>query len=220
LKRRKLKKLSLKKLNQNLMWKWQVRLGLHYTRLLFIPNCKTHAWLISTCVMYHVSTVCTRQKLFSIYTWKPTQNACRPTVCCSCTSTNIDETVESKLADTKVEECDNQMTVVDDVGNSPSGSPSRQRSSSRSRSRSSYSSNKSGKVMICIYDFLNKQRVLLRMWWLTVCRLIKRKMAFGVFYCGSSKHFGGVICTYISEWIAVSVLIKISNDLNFFVCAV
>ena len=64
----------------------------------------------------------------------------------------MEDISESKQADTKVEESDNQMTVVDDVGNSsPGGSPSRERSESRSRSRSgsSYSSNKSGEVMIC-----------------------------------------------------------------------
>ncbi len=59
----------------------------------------------------------------------------------------VEDTGESKQADTKVEDSDNQMTVVDDVGNSsPGGSASKQRSISRSRSRSSYSSNKSGKV--------------------------------------------------------------------------
>lgn len=55
---------------------------------------------------------------------------------------------ENKQADVKVDESDNQMTVVDDVDNvSPSGSVSKQQSRSRSRSRSrSYSSHKSGKV--------------------------------------------------------------------------
>ena len=56
----------------------------------------------------------------------------------------LDDDDETKT-DVKQEESDNQMTVVDDVDNSPSVSLSKHASRSRSQSRSSYSSNKSGK---------------------------------------------------------------------------
>ena len=73
-------------------------------------------------------------------------------MCIDGTVAGADDAGENKQADTKVDESENQMTVVDDVDVSPSGSVSKQQSRSRSRSgsRSSYSSHKSGKVVIFI----------------------------------------------------------------------
>ena len=82
-------------------------------------------------------------------------------ICIDATVDDTEDLGESRQADGKMDESDNQMTVVDDVdNNSPNGSASKQQSRSRSQSRSSYSSHKSGiltewKVVFTISNFID-----------------------------------------------------------------